>query len=232
MIESRRVSLKIIPVLGILIMSSCGRKEPGNETACPHDPGFDRSKLVRVRAEVPPAVLRRDLGLTALANRSGGLVGSGRLQGLTVVDHQLAYRSLVNAETARGKTCVWFEEVRIDMTPASLQIYVPSEYSENSCEYLAILAHEREHERVHAERLAAAAAEVSAALNAAKWLPARGNPLETDDRLAAEAALKAKIAKVVTPVYDKFKTDLGAAQDELDRPDLYQWVSKRCSGWK
>lgn len=232
MIESRRVSLKIIPVLGILIMSSCGRKEPGNETACPHDPGFDRSKLVRVRAAIPPAVLRRDLSLSALAAQSGGLVGAGKLQGLTAVDHQLAFQSLVNAETARGKTCVWFEEVRIDMTPASLQIFVPSEYSENSCEYLAILAHEREHERVHAERLAAAAGEIETALTAARWLPARGNPLETDDRIAAETALKAKIAKVVTPAYDKFKTDLAVAQDDLDRPDLYQWVSKRCSGWK
>jgi hypothetical protein len=138
----------------------------------------------------------------------------------------------VNIETARGRTCVWFDEVRVDLTPASVQIFVPREYQEGSCEYEAVLAHEREHERVHRERLEAAVKEIEAALIGATWLPAKGNPLETEDRASAEAALNAKIRKVVTPVYEKYKTDLRSAQADLDRPELYQWVSKRCSSWK
>jgi hypothetical protein len=219
-------------LLACLLHCACGRGDSRSEAVCPHDPGFDRSKVIRVRADVPPAVLRRDLDLAALAAESHGSAGSGRQQGLTEVEHQLAFHTLVNMETSRGRACVWFDEVRVDLTPASVQIFVPREYPEGSCEYLAVLAHEREHERVHGERLAAAAKEVEEALTAAKWLPARGNPLEVADRAAAEAALNAKIRKVVAPVYGKYKEDLAAAQAELDRPDLYQWVSKRCSGWK
>ena len=109
---------------------------------------------------------------------------------------------------------------------------MPREYHEDSCEYLAVLAHEREHERVHREHLAAAIQAIDDALTAAKWLPAKGNPFEAADQVAAEAALEAKIRKVVAPVYEKYKEELRSAQAELDKPELYQWVSKRCTGWK
>lgn len=214
-----------------LLLSACGRRDGGGG-ACPHDPSFDRSRLVRVRAVSPPAVLVRDLDIAALTKRTAAASMPGRSQGLTEVEHQLNFASKVSFESSRGRTCVWMEEVGVDLTPAAVRILVPREYPDGSCEYDAILAHEREHERVHSERLALAADEIRVALADAKWLPARGNPLETADQKEAEAALNERIRKVVTPVYAKYKEDLAAAQADLDRPDLYQWVSKRCTGWK
>lgn len=173
------------------------------------------------------------MSLAELAVESRGAAGAaGTPQGLTEVEGQLAFRTLVKGETAAGRACVWFDEVHVDLTPASVQIFVPREYAESSCESQAVLVHEREHERVHRERLAAAVKDVEAALNAAAWLPSRGNPVEADDRAAAEAALDAKLRKVVKPVYESYQRDLKAAQAELDKPELYDWVSKRCSGWK
>ena len=185
-----------------------------------------------MRADIRPTILRRDLDLAGIAAESHGPTGAGKPQGLTEVEHQLAFHTLVNMEMARGRACVWFDEVHVDLTPASIQIFVPREYPEDSCEYLAVLAHEREHERVHQERLTAAVKEIEDALTAAKWLPAKGNPIEAADRAEAEAALNLKIRKVVTPVYERYKEELTTAQAELDKPALYQWVSKRCSGWK
>lgn len=186
---------------------------------------------MKVKGDFPPAVLRRDMSLAALARETSN-TGPGRSQGLTVVESRLAYDSKVSSRKENGRLCVWMEEVGVDLTPSSVQIIIPSEYPEGSCEYDAILLHEREHERVYQERDAAAVAEIRAALISAKWLPARGNPLEVTDQAAAEAALNAKIHKVVDPVYAKYKEELGAAQAELDQPALYQWVSKRCSAWK
>ncbi len=214
-----------------LVLAGCGRSEPGDGAACPHQPGDDRSDFIRVTGDFPPTVLRRDLDLAGLALESGGGAGE-RPQGLTTVGNQLRYRSLVNAETARGRTCVWFEQVTVDLTPSSVQIFIPKEYPDGSCEYDAILVHEREHERVHREALTAAAAEIHASLKAATWLPARGNPMKTGDRDAAQAELEAKISRVVEPAYASYKEKLALAQADLDRPDLYQWVAKRCSGWK
>lgn len=232
------LSSRTLPILnsrfaGILFLltCACGRRDPGG-AACPHDPGFNRSDLIHVRADVPPVVLRRDLDLPALSTESHGTAGTGKVQGLTEIEHQMAFRTLVNVEKARGQACVWFGEVNVDITPASVQIFVPREYPAGSCEYLAVLAHEREHVQVHRARLATVAEEITSALTSAKWLPARGNPLAAADRASAEAVLNAKIRKVVTPVYERYKGNLTIAQAELDRPDLYQWVSKRCGGWK
>lgn len=218
-------------LLAGLLFAACGRGDSPGESACPHDPGFDRSQVILVRANIPPAVIRRDLDLAGIAAETGGAVGSA-LQGLTSIKDQISYRTLLKLEKSRGRTCVWFDSVKIDLTAVSVDIFVPREYPDDSCEFLAVLEHEREHERVHAERLTAAAEEIDRALTSANWLPARGNPFETDDRASAEAALEAKIRKVVTPVYDKYREDLAAAQAELDKPELYQWATRRCSGWK
>ena len=169
--------------------------------------------------------------LAALA-RATSDTGPGRSQGLTVVESRLGYTSEVHSQKENGRLCVWMEAVGVDLTPASVEIIIPSEYPEGSCEYDAILLHEREHERVYQERVAAAVAEIRGALISAKWLPARGNPVEAADQASAEVALNAKIHKVVDPAYANYKEELGAAQAELDKPALYQWVSKRCSGWK
>lgn len=178
------------------------------------------------------SVLRRDLDLAALAVESHGSAGQGKAQGLTEVEQEMTFRTLTKRTVNRGRTCIWFDEVRVDLAITSLQIFVPREYPEDSCEYLAVLAHEHDHERVYLERLQAAAEEIKNALASAKWLPARGNPLETADGDGAEALLGAKIRKIANPIYERYKEDLGVAQAELDRPDLYQWYSKRCGGWK
>ena len=158
--------------------------------------------------------------------------GGGRTQGLTTVESRVDTRFRVHSVAEAGRTCVWLENVVIDLTPASVEIIVPSDYAFGSCEYDAILTHEQEHERIYRERLLAAAAEVGAALNGADWLPARGNPVPAADPNAAEAELNAKIRKVVDPVHAKYKAELGAAQAELDRPERYASVTKRCPGWK
>jgi hypothetical protein len=216
--------------LAALFMPAACRKAPEAPAGCVQDPGFDRSASFRVHAEAPPAVLRRDLGLAALGRESG--TATERPQGLTKVDHQVRFRSRLRVEETRAGACAWFEEAVVDLTPRSVEIFVPSDYAEGSCEYEAILAHEREHERVHAERLAAGARRVSEALAAASWLPAKGNPAAAASKPQAESELDAKLRRAVMPAVALYKEDLRAAQAELDAPALYQWTSKRCQGWK
>lgn len=234
----------------LLLLSACGpsgpfddpaitrgsaastRRQEAAGPACPHDPSRDRSSVVHVRATIAPTRLRRDQDLASLARMSNGAVGSNKLQGVTVVEHQLDVRTLVRLTPSRGRACAWFDEINVDLALASVEIFVPNEYSEGSCEYDAALTHEREHERVYAERLQAAAKDIDAALTGAKWLPTHGNPLEVADQVGAKAMLNDKVRKVVTPIYDKFKEDLKGEQALLDAPALYQWVRKRCADWK
>jgi hypothetical protein len=215
----------------LLLLAACGGEKSPAPAGCPQNPAFDRTGFITVAGELPPAVLRRDRDLAWLAKRTADS-GANRTQGLTEFEPQLNFRSRVHSVREHGWTCVWLEDVVIDLSPASVEIIIPSEYLDGSCEYDAILAHEREHERVYRERIATAVSEIRAALGAAKWIPARGNPVSAADQSSGEAALNAKLRKAVAPAYDKHKVELGVAQAELDQPALYQWVTKRCAGWK
>lgn len=215
------------------LMAACGRPEAPSPAACAHDTTLPREGHIEVKMSVPPARLRRDMDLHALAVESKGTVGLGAgPQGLTEVEHRLDVRTLMSLTPASGGACVWFEKVTIDLSPGDVAIFVPSEYPEDSCEYLAVLDHERGHERVHRERLEKAATEMQAALDGAKWLPLRGNPAFAADKDAAQKALEDKIRKVVHPAFEKFKWELTIAQAELDTPALYRWVTARCQDWK
>lgn len=214
------------------LLAACAKPPEETGPACPHDPSVPREGAVTVQATIPPATLRHDLDLKALAVESQGTVGFGRLQGLTEVEHRLDVRTLMSLAPSRGRACVWLSKVTVDLTPGSVVIFVPKEYPEGSCEYDAVLEHERGHERVHRERLEKAAAEMRAGLDAARWLPLKGNPIEAADKAAAQAALEEKIRKVVHPAFEKFKWELTIAQAELDTPALYRWVTARCQDWK
>lgn len=209
----------------LLALAACG-KAPS--AGCPQDPSFDRSGLVKVRLVMPPAAVRRDLDLAGIDRLSGG----DNPQGLTTVDHSTDIGLRLRRETGRGRACAWLESVEIDLSPRSIAIYVPREYPEGTCEDAAILAHEREHERVHREKLEEAAAKVRTALAAASWLPAKGNPIVSPDQLETEAALDAKVREVLLPLIGDYEEGLKAAQAELDTPALYHWTTERCSGWK
>ena len=212
-----------LAVLLFAALAAC--RKPAPRAACPQDPAFDRSELVRVRADVPGTRLRRDFDLAALQREADTAAGT---QGLTRVDHSTRIRLSLRQAGA----CAWLERVDVDLSPRSVEILIPSEYPEGSCEFEAILAHEKEHVRVHAERLAETAARVRAALTAAAWLPAKGNPAAAADPEAAQAVLDAKVDKVVLPLIADYKEGLRDAQAELDAPALYRWTSQRCSGWK
>lgn len=175
-------------------------------------------------------MLHNELSLAELARLSSD-VGSGKLQGLTSVEHGMAVRSRMGF-SGDNPACVWFDELVVDLTPTSVDILVPSEYREGSCEHDAVLAHEREHEQIHRALLQAAAARIRERLAAARWLPARGNPIIAKDRKTASEELSQKAARVFRPPYEDFKEELPRQQASLDTPSHYDWVRRRCRDWK
>ena len=71
------------------------------------------------------------MNLAALARETSS-TGPGRSQGLTVVESRLAYSSQVQSRKENGRLCVWMDEVGVDLTPASVEIIIPSEYPDGS----------------------------------------------------------------------------------------------------
>jgi hypothetical protein len=220
----------------VLSAAACGRGRPSAGPACPHDLALDRAAPVSVVVSPVATVVRRDLDLDGLMKIKGAetLGPGGKLQGLTVVEHRLAYKTGIALANPLfgGPACAWIDKLTVNLTPASLTIYVPREYPEDGCESEQILAHERQHEDVHRDTLAEYADEMRRALARADWLPARGTPLAVADRAEAERRIEEMVDKAAKPVYGRFKEELAKRQAVIDVPENYRWVSRRCSHWK
>lgn len=225
-----------ILALAVLAAAACGRGAPASGPACPHDETLGREAPFEVVIASAPTRIRRDLDLAGLTRIQGAetLGPGGKLEGLTVVEHQLAYKTgiALSKPLFGGPACAWIDKLTVDLTPKSITIYVPSDYPEDGCESEQILAHERQHEDIHRDTLAEYADLMRRALGKADWLPARGTPLAVADRAEAERRVEEMVDKITKPVYGDFKEELKKRQAVLDVPENYNWVSLRCRHWK
>ena len=227
----------LLLALAVLSVSACENKPAIlGGPACPPDPGLERTAKSSVVVSPIETIVRHDLSLAAVAALPGTetLGPGGKLQGLTVVRHQLRYKTAiaVTSPLFGGPRCAWLEKLTVDVTPDKIEIYVPSEYPEESCEYQQILLHERSHEETHRDALAQASGDLRMALAKAEELPARGAPLTVADRPEAERLIEAMVDKATKPVYAEFQRTLKERQAVIDLPENYRWVARRCSNWK
>ncbi len=224
-------------VLAVFASAACGRGSPfAGGPACQRDPDQEQAADVEVVVSSFATTVRHDLGLAALARLPGAeaLGPGGKIQGLTVVHHQLGYKTAiaVTRPLFGGPRCAWIEKLTVDMTPEKSEIFVPREYPEESCEYDQILLHEREHDETHRDALAEAADDLRRALARAAELPARGTPLAVADRPDAERRIEAMVDQIEKPVYAEFQGRLRERQAVIDLPANYDWTARRCSHWK
>lgn len=224
-------------LVAVLGLAACDQVSPlVGGPACPHDLDLARTADATVVLSTIPEIVRHDLTMDGVAHLPGTetLGPGGRLQGLTIVHHQLNYKTgiALTHPLFGGPRCAWVDKLTVDLTPGKIEIYVPSEYPEGSCEYDQILAHERLHEDTHRDALTRAADEMRRALAKADYLPARGTPLAVADRPEAERRIEEMVDKATKPVFAGFKEELIKRQAVIDLPENYRWTQQRCSNWK
>ena len=227
--------MRVKGLAALLLFAAC---VPGGEDRLaprvPGKPGLPRSRFHRFHVETTAVapMIRHDLSLREIA-RLPGAYGSGlKTQGLTTIKHSMATHTRFS--TAKGDAAVyaWFNDVILEVSIASTVIYIPKEYAPSSCEYQAVLVHERQHGRTARVQAEALAGKLEGALAIAEGLPTRFEPVVAADFAAAAETLKAAVAKVVDPVYEQYEKDEIVAQANLDRPDPYDAVYQKCAGWK
>lgn len=223
-------------VLGILLLlAACAPsivEGPGTDGSVL--PGTSRGRFHRFRVLVraAPTEIRHDLTLKQIA-RLPGAAGSGlNTQGLTIIKHSLATHTRFSTTTGTKSVYAWFEDVILEVEISSDIIHIPLEYPKGSCEYQSVLEHERGHGRVAREQAAVLAGKLERTLSASEGIPTRFDPVISTDFDAAAEQLKADIAKVVDPVYERYEKDEKRAQAQLDRPDPYDAVYRKCVDWK
>lgn len=222
-------------VLGLLILlAACApsileRSESDSLRQASRRSRFHR---FRVKATVAPTEIDHALTLEDIS-RLPGAVGSGlRTQGLSTIKHSLATHTRFSTATGTDIVYAWFDDVILEVSVSSIVVHIPKEYPPSSCEYRTVLEHERGHGRTAREQAGDLAGKLERALRASEGIPTRFDPVVTTDFIAAAELLKAAIAKVVDPVYERYERDERDAQVKLDRPDPYDEVYRKCSAWR
>lgn len=216
----------------LLMLAACGPQIIEMKPA--GRPEERRSKFHRFKVQVSavPAEIRHDLTIKEIS-RLPGAAGSGlKTQGLSTIKHSLATHTRFSTTTGTEAVYAWFDDVILEVAISSVIIHIPKEYPPGTCEYDSVLEHERGHGAAAREQAVLLAGELERALAASEGIPTRFDPVIAANYTAAGERLKADIAKVVNPVYDRYEEKEKAVQAALDRPDPYDAVYKRCDGWK
>ncbi len=223
-------------VLGLLILLA-GCAPSIIELPVPGKPGApdtrrSRFHRFRVQAIAAPAEVRHDLTLKEISKLPGA-AGSGlKTQGLTIIKHSMATHTRFSTTTGTTSVYAWFDDVILEVAVSSIVIHIPKEYAPGSCEYEIVLEHERGHGRVAREQAVFLASKLERELMVSEGIPTRFDPVVSTDYASAGEKLKAAVAKVVDPVYERYEKDEKEAQAQLDRPDPYDAVYKQCDGWR
>ena len=218
------------------LAAGCGRTPIENSAVCPHD--LDAPRIVPIEVVISSSTtrIRHDVSLADLAKFPGvEEVGtSGHLQGLTVYEAQIRTRTsiAVSRKLFTGTSCAWIDRLTVDLTPKSLEILVPSDYPEGSCQYDQILSHERQHDDTNRDALAETAQTLRQSLAQANWLPAKASPLAVADRSDAQRRIDAMLDHITQPIYAAHTARLKERQEIIDLPENYRWVARRCEEWR
>ena len=190
------------------------------------------TRRFRVLARTVPNEIRHDLSLSEIAKLPGAAGNGLRTQGLSTIRHSLATHTRFKTVAGGDFVKAWFDDVILEVEISSVIIHIPIEYPEGSCEYEAVLEHERGHGRLARENAAELAGELEAEISLAGGLPTSLNPMESPDYEAVENILRSSIARIVDPIYERYEKQEVRGQAALDRPDPYDAVYRKCRGWK
>ncbi|HUO57984.1 MAG TPA: hypothetical protein VMV05_07375 [bacterium] len=173
---------------------------------------------------------------TAQIEQLSQTVGSGEkyhVYGLTQADYETETHYQVNwsKKWFREEYSLWVENLRVDFSYNTLNVYVSSAYPEGSCEYQATLEHENQHVEIHKQIFIRFQKVIRDTLGAAPNLPLSSNPLLVTSIEDGKKKVGETISGILDPVFDQFKSTLTEEQAKIDTPESYNELRQRCQHW-
>ena len=179
----------------------------------------------------PPVNYRFDLDRSALAriadeNGMPGLKGEIPF-GLTIGRYDLEV--IVNSESVRDGAgyCTELRAAHVETGLKQLDVIVDRRFAPGSCERKAVLDHEAEHVEIFREALRY----YLPALEHALRQIALPRAIPVADRNAARAAYVNPITDALKPLFAAMNSHARDANAQLDTPESYAAVFKRCRDW-
>ncbi len=202
---------------------------------CPAVPGLAPPRL-EFQLLAPRMRLHHDVDLFGLPRVADHMERPPRgwaLQGLTVARARLTLtaRWRQMALPGGGGVCVWLDSVKAVMGVPEQQVYIAADYPAGSCEYNAILRHERLHVGINARTTAAFAAPMRTLL----WQTILDNrPLLIRRDHVDPATVIGRLQDGVRPELARLQSVLRVRNGVIDTPEAYrrQRLQAGCHRWR
>lgn len=126
---------------------------------------------------------------------------------------------------------MWVENLRVEFTYDTLNVYVTSAYPEASCEYQSTLDHENQHVAVHRQVYTQYQKVFQDAVGSAQGIPLASHPLAVESVAEGKKRISEIISAVLDPPFDQFKEAIQTEQSRLDTPENYALLKRQCQNW-
>ena len=153
--------------------------------------------------------------------------------GLTQADYGTGTHYEVNwsKKWFKEEYSMWVENLQVEFSYNTVDVYVTNSYDENSCEYQATLEHEKQHVEIHKQIYSQYQKIIRDALDQSISLPLSSRPIPATSIEDGKKQIGDIISHVVDPVFGQFKDALSAEQAKIDTPESYEGLRQKCQHW-
>ncbi len=211
----------------VLLLTGLGWAAAAAGAVCPPGTGSYR---VDVRTELPPVAIHHDhsraqLGLLAFHGPTN------RVLGMTASDLRAATATRYGHRPLEGEgNCFWVDGIEVTLRYEALDIYIASDYAPGSCQYQAILSHERQHATAAQALLDDYVEDIRSVL-ASLAIPKARAPRLVASVSEAQQHTQATIEDLLQPVLARLRKTMLDAQSRIDSRAEYRRVEKQCAKW-
>ena len=150
----------------------------------------------------------------------------GTMQG----DVDLRWFISYKVEPFGNHNCFWVAAVNVELSYHQLDVNIAAEYEPGSCQYEAILDHEKEHVQVAQRILSPYAQQIRQALTTLS-IPTRDLPALADSPEQARAQVQAVLRQTLVPVHNQMNQIVREQQADVDTLENYRRTWRQCRRW-
>jgi hypothetical protein len=156
-----------------------------------------------------------------------------RVYGITEAQYKLdaVYEFNWSKRWFKEEYAMWVENLQVEFSYNTLNVYVTNNYAEGSCEYQESLAHENQHVAIHRRVYGEYQQVLKDVVGRSTAIPLKGRPITVPTVQRGKEVIGKIINGVTDPVFERFKQALTEQQAVIDSKASYTELRERCHHW-